>query len=230
MNIHTQEQKSSLSRAYLVYGTHSDVTYVSEHKVVIENGKAIIQEGQALGENQLRSALAKLTSTQGLRDLQWADEFSVCQSSSLQCWWTPAQRRWMHFESAGLKCSMPANNPALLWISQAKQLLVFALKENAKPEKGTALYHAPLYNVYEDGKVCHGTMNQGEDRDAWVDAFYASTFTHANPPQRKLTKFRTGNSALWKGLMSKQNKAFPVQHLIPMGCTLESTINKLSKS
>lgn len=227
-----------LSMAYLVYSNAhtymgSAPEYVSEHPVQFNpKGLPVIMPGRALKKEALKIALHQLARQQGVSDLVWVDEQTVATSPTLQIWWTPAQGRWMHFQSPGLETSLPAQNPPLLWLASGDQLIVFALNENVKPGPNSPLHHAPLFNVFADGKVCKGSMQKPKDGNAqtWVESFYAATFTHANPSNRRLTTYRNGDKALWKYLMtSKKKPVFPTDKLKPFGMTLGELIQKMEK-
>ncbi|ABD72093.1 hypothetical protein Rfer_4407 (plasmid) [Rhodoferax ferrireducens T118] len=239
MHLKTDEKKEfELEKAFLVYGARSsysrrEVGYVSEHNVNINSkGVPTIMKGRALKKDSLMAALRQLARQQGISDLVWVDDQTIATSSTLQVWWTPAQSRWMHFQSQGLQLSLPAQNPPLVWLACGECLMVFALKENIKPGPTTALHHAPLFNVFANAEVCAGSMQKPKDGNAkeWVESFYAATFTHANPPSRRLTTYRQGEKALWKHLMtSKKKPAFPTDKLKPFGKTLGEVVQNLEK-
>ena len=240
MHLTTEYEKSLvLNMAYLVYGSSSPysnsssgVDYVSEHPVELVGGVPVIQVGRAVKVESIKQTLTLLARSQGISDVVWTDDFTVVTSSSFQVWWTPAQSRWMHFKSPGLEMSLPGNNPPLVWAASGTELMVFAIKENCKPNATTELFEAPLFNVYAGGRVCQGSMQKPKDGSTkgWVDAFFAATATHANPPNRRLTTYPKGDKALWKHLMtSKKKPEFPVDKLISTKVTLGDLVKRLSK-
>ena len=238
MKIQTDDvQEAELTDAFLVYttghvyGGSRDVAYVSRHRVTLNRSKTpVIGAGVALQTAALKDALRELSRVQGQSEIVWADDFTVAAGPSLNVWWSAAQSRWMHFNTPGLVQSLPAKNPPLVWLANEKGLMVFALKENQRPGPDTALFHAPLFNVYASGDVCMGTMTVPALAEArkWEESFYAATSTHPNPPNRRLTTAKGGNVALWKRLMlSKCAPEFPVKDLIPVGKTLKEVIQKM---
>ena len=49
--------------------------------------------------------------------------------------------------------------PPMLWYASKYSLAVFALATDRRPKENTPLYYAPFLNIYEDGKVCMGTVS-----------------------------------------------------------------------
>ena len=101
-------------------------------------------------------------------------------------WFTKAQERALFF-SEGL--GIPNGNacvPPMVWCASKTTLRVFALKGSRRPQQHTPLYHAPFFNVYEDGSVCMGTVDvqvkQSASLDtfmkAWERYFFHSYFSH----------------------------------------------------
>jgi PRTRC genetic system protein B len=74
--------------------------------------------------------------------------------------------------------------PALLFVARRNGLSVYALRSDERPSKDTPLSMAPFYNVYDDGRVCTGSMKvpgklDPASTDQWSRAFFGSNFTHA---------------------------------------------------
>ncbi|WP_432328188.1 PRTRC system protein B [Mucilaginibacter sp. P25] len=108
------------------------------------------------------------------------------ENEGFAIWHTPPMQRNLFFSEA---LGIPSGNariPALLWQGSRDTLSVFALKGNRKPQSQTALYHAPFFNMYEDGKVCMGTVKRKIKADTcledfislWENYFFNSYFSH----------------------------------------------------
>lgn len=237
MDFVTNQSKAELSSAILLYkGSvgygQTSLAYASIHDVIKEKGAARrIGPGKALSIDAIESAVKSLADSAGIDLLQWSDESVVATSPTLSCWWTPAQQRWMHFKVDDFQRSGPAQQPALVWIVSKRHLFVFAVKQDAKPTADTELFDSPYLNVYKQGNVCTGSMaaNSASSREQWVKSFFESTFTHANPGDRKLTSYRGGNLALWKACMDKPEKPFPVSYLKSHKTTLGAMLKQMSK-
>src|SRR5690606_30896498 len=86
---------------------------------------------------------------------------------------TPPQTKTLRFSDyLGIPCGC-ANVPALLWKADSDTLMLYALKvkRNSQPTPDTVLYRAPFFNVYEDGKVCMGTVDTGFSQTNGVEEF-----------------------------------------------------------
>lgn len=220
-----------LDKAILLYrgGTRSH-RYASIHDVTLEDGAPVICEGEPLTMGALRASLEDIAVAQGAKTLVWASPYTVATGPGITAWWTPAQKRWMHFDEGDWKMHMPARQPPLMWVTVYGELYVFALNKDERPTPDTPLFNAPYYNVWRDGRVCQGSMSVqdlAEPRE-WEDAFYAATFTHPNDRGTlTLTTYRGGARALWTSLMKTGKKAFPIEHLVPRKHTAGEVLAQL---
>ena len=94
-----------------------------------------------------------------------------------------------------------------------------------RPEPDTWLYMAPYWNTYEDGRVCHGTMQTPqtvtiENLPQWSQAFFASEFTGSNLGIQQCSH-PEGFLGMWASLAGA--KRFPPQYLLRKG-RLEATL------
>lgn len=141
-------------------------------------------------------------------------------------WFTKAQKKDLFFVKNLDIPNGNANIPSLLWCADKFGLKIFALKSNKRPNENTPLFHAPFFNIYEDGKVCMGTVDVKikksssleEFIESWEDYFFNSYFSHLmnnhNPIQ--------GNCVnLWKDLIQNKN-SFPNDILINSKHTLKN--------
>ncbi|MEN2489089.1 PRTRC system protein B [Flavobacterium sp. B11] len=128
-------------------------------------------------------------------------------------WHTKSQKRPLYFiEGLGIPCG-EAYVPAMLWQADKRSLRVFALMGKRRPTEKTPLCHAPFFNIYEDDRVCMGSVNVEikesssieEFIKAWEDYFFNSYFSHLlgeNSPVK-------GNCvSLWKDLVTS-GRTFP---------------------
>lgn len=143
-------------------------------------------------------------------------------------WYTKPQKQKLYFsESLGLE-NGTISLPALAWKADKKNLSVFALKGRNKPKYGTLLYHAPFFNLYQDGNVCMGNVDVKireaasleEFISAWQGYFFGSYFSHHigghNPMKENLI-------SLYAELMEK-DLVFPADRLIRNGLTLKNLL------
>lgn len=89
----------------------------------------------------------------------------------------------MWFVEAGTSVSVKW--PHLVFIASEQNLRVFAVLGNKRPTPETKLYHAPLMNIFSDGRLCFGSAVR-PDRitvdsiPEWSAAIFDSRFSHVN--------------------------------------------------
>jgi PRTRC genetic system protein B len=144
-------------------------------------------------------------------------------------WFTKAMSRNMFFAE---KLNIPngkTNVPAMLWVANRNRLHLYALKTNTRPTENTLLYHAPFFNVYNDGAVCMGTVDVSikktasleEFTTAWECYFFNSYFSHLMQDHVPIK----GNCvSLWKSLI-QTGEAFPKDILIKTNRTLKNLLS-----
>lgn len=143
-------------------------------------------------------------------------------------WYTKSQKKPLYFiDGLGIPCGQ-AFVPAMVWQATKNSLRVFALLSNNRPTENTPLYYAPFFNIYEDGRVCMGSVNISikhsacaeEFTKAWEDYFFNSYFSHMmgeNSPVK-------GNCvSLWKDLVTS-GRIFPNEVLKSTAKTLKNLL------
>jgi PRTRC genetic system protein B len=143
-------------------------------------------------------------------------------------WFTPAAVVPLLFQKS---LKIPSGNaaiPPLIWKATAKSLAVYACRENDRPTANTKLYHAPFFNLYENGQVCMGTVSVSIPSDCslekfmtlWQSYFFGSYFAHmlidSSPVEGNVIE-------LWQGLVGT-GQPFPLKRLKPCTTTLKQII------
>lgn len=102
-------------------------------------------------------------------------------------WHTPPTKLSLFFKNElGIPCGK-AYVPALLWKATRSELYLYALVDTVKPTLKTALYYAPFFNIYDDGRVCMGTVDidlpdhtsLDDFIKTWQQYFFHSYFSHS---------------------------------------------------
>jgi PRTRC genetic system protein B len=182
--------------ALVIYQANDDDnrdTYV-EHFDMDKNGNPI--NAHPLSEREAKM-LAKSLNTEKEKSKAFLKSESILPTHILYInptengsviWYTKARKTKLFFtESLGIPNGI-ATIPAILWMASKQHLTVFALTSDKRPTEKTALYHAPFFNVYENGNVCMGTVNVDiknsasveEFIHAWESYFFNSRFSHLN--------------------------------------------------
>jgi PRTRC genetic system protein B len=216
-----------LQSAILLY-TESDhrigATHATIHEVEQRGGRNNILAGRLVTDADLGTLIKGLTDTQQSGGAQWLESSVLAHGAGRTIWFTPSTTHSMFFE-----CSQHVENgfdghgtapvPALVWMVKGQQFYCFAVKCNGRPERGERLYQAPFFNVWSNGQVCQGSAPfpkpEGDQSPSkWVDAFFASVFTHPNFKQKDRLIKGENPAIFWKSLLGGTHKSFPKKHLV----------------
>lgn len=218
---------------YETKGINTDV-YV-EHFDMDKNGNPI--NAHPLTEREAK-VLAKALKTEKDKNSAFLKPNGILPTNILHInpsekgtvlWYTKAQKRQLYFVDGLDIPSGMTSIPPMIWYANRNSLSVFALANDRRPTEQTPLYFTPFFNIYEDGKVCMGSVNVSiknsasleEFVSAWEDYFFNSYFSHLlgnNSPIK-------GNCAnLWKELI-ETGKPFPKEVLKKNGKTLKDVLS-----
>lgn len=143
-------------------------------------------------------------------------------------WQTPAMRERIIFSDHLPVKSGHVFVPPLLWKATSKNLSLWALTDNKRASLDTKLYHAPFFNLWENGSVCMGTVRIDIPRDCcleeftskWQRYFFDSKFDHLLGLD---TSTKKNIVQLWQELVNTEKK-FPVEHLKQTSLTLKNIL------
>jgi PRTRC genetic system protein B len=238
INIDSGTSKMELRGAILLYadaGTVQGNTCFASFHDVKNMGKAEqpnvqIMPGTPLNQQALMQTLGSLADRYAI-STDLLPEYVLSYSPLHLIWWMPAGKRRVFLKTAadGAQSEI-VPHPALLFAIVQGSWYVFAMKGNARPTKATALFHAPFFNMYDDGSVCVGTAKAPQstllaETGEWERAFFDSVFTHVN--EHRKVKYRGGEYGLWRSLMKGKRKEFPETALMSNGHTLGSLMASL---
>ncbi len=116
-------------------------------------------------------------------------------------WYNKPQKRLLYFiDNLGIP-NGTTYVPTLIFKATKTELSVYALKSNRKPTMNTKLYYAPFFNIYENGKICMGSVDVKVSKsqsleefiNLWEDHFFNSYFSHLlsnyNPIKNNIVEF-----------------------------------------
>jgi PRTRC genetic system protein B len=105
--------------------------------------------------------------------------------------------------------------PGLVFVcSPGRPPRVYAAR--ARPTSlGAFLYHAPLFNVFRDGRSCPGTHRYPERLEEIPESFFQSFFSPTADPRGRSKRYPDDLLQLWEELEGK--KSYPVRDLVPFG-------------
>lgn len=105
--------------------------------------------------------------------------------------------------------------PGLIFVcTPGRTPRVYAAKRRPK-SLGDTIYHAPLFNVFSDGRTCQGTHKFPDELTSIPESFFLSFFTCEAHPYNRSKKYPKDLLKLWVELDGKSR--YPMKDLIPLG-------------
>lgn len=208
----------------VVFGNrHKNKNYLQVHDISKKGNAFTWGEGKPFQREQL-AQMGEALRTEQITSLKLKgllpEEilfFQPSVSGSRFMWFIPAQKHYITFTSeVGIKTGT-YKFPALLMAVINNTMYIFAIKTNKKPDLKTELFHAPFFNVYNDGKVCMGTVTEArrkafldEELDRWQRRFFGGKFTTAHGEDDRIAKNWT-----FKKAYAKARVCYPAAALHP---------------
>jgi len=220
-------------KALVVFNDDKKNTYVESYDMD-ENGCPVNAHPLTVGESV---KLAKALDTSDALQRNFLKPAGLLPSNVLYInpdhngfavWHTPKQRVNLLFVERLKIPNGIASIPALLWKASKDNLYIYALADNTTVSEHTALYNAPFFNLYEDGKVCMGTVKINIPSDClleefialWQNYFFNSFFSHTLGGRSSVK----GNIIqLWQSLIGKR-KSFPAEVLLQKKLTVKQIL------
>jgi len=105
--------------------------------------------------------------------------------------------------------------PGLIFVcSPGKPPRVFAAKKRPRSAE-EVIYHAPLFNLFPDGRTCPGTHSFPERIEEIPDSFFRSFFSMEASHWGRSRKYPENLLKLWEDLEGRRQ--YPVEDLVPFG-------------
>ena len=105
--------------------------------------------------------------------------------------------------------------PGLVFVcQQGRSPRVYAAKRRPRKPEDT-LYHAPLFNLFGDGRTCAGTHRFPQEVADIPKSFFMAFFTREADIRGRSKRHPDNLLALWEELDGK--KRFPLRDLVPWG-------------
>lgn len=105
--------------------------------------------------------------------------------------------------------------PGLIFIcSPGRFPRVYAAKKRPRSPKDT-IYHAPLFNLFDDGRTCPGTHKFPGQISEIPESFFTSFFSPEASHRDRSKKYPNSLLSLWEEIDGKAR--YPLKDLVPMG-------------
>lgn len=148
--------------------------------------------------------------------------------NGMAIWFTPSQKVKLFFKESLNIPSGEAWVPSLVWKATKESLSLFAVNSKNRPTITTKLFHAPFFNLYENGSVCMGTVNVEIDNSCdldsfvskWQNYFWNSYFSHLIGTD---VRAKINIVQLWKEQIAT-GKQFPNNLLVKHSLTIQNLL------
>ncbi|OGV45839.1 MAG: hypothetical protein A2017_18230 [Lentisphaerae bacterium GWF2_44_16] len=225
----------SLDSALLIYGVTGAVV-ATRHSV--KNGR--IEPGHVVDAEEIHELFNE--ALKGVKkhgtEINFVPKNLLAIGKERIIWRCPGKKRPIFFKAINKKLNKISGKsfsfPDLVFRVSAGRLYVYAAKrkDRAIEAKKLSLYHAPFYNIYDDGNVClpHNITHPGcniDDIPDWEKLFFESNFSHAGGGTKLC--FTGGHDAFWLNYSKKNSKSFPDSVLKPMRKTLSTIVKNGEK-
>lgn len=235
IRVHSEETPFRALNAILLYGQHQP-SYASIHDVRVDpDGGLSIEAGTSASVDGLKKLFETLDPSR-VSHPTFLDPRLLSQGPSWSVWWVRPQTRRVWFKGSDFrKTSAEVPHPGLVFAVSPCGWYVFAVAGKTRPRPTTKLYQAPYLNIYEDGKICEGSMQRPDeaapdDLDAWGACFFNSYFTHPNIHQpNRLVKYRGGPIRFWNAMLAGKYAKFPTEVLVPLNLSVEHLLENLGE-
>lgn len=233
----SEPEKITAAFALMIYVRESGTSIV-KHPVRVGARDTVIEPGQPFALDDFAAFDAILRGRSSALSL--LPSRLLAQTPSWLVWYVEPTVRamWFRGESKAHKLTVPW--PGMVFVARPGTMYVAAYSGRARPTEDTPLYHAPLANIYADGKVCLGSaiLPRGtavEDIPGYETVIYDTLFTHPNHDRtlrlgRRRTTGNAEHARFWRGLARAKARTCPARHLSPMGRTLRLWLNALQRN
>jgi len=203
------------------------------HDIKDTDKGAVMGVGRIMSEADKQELKDYLNGEHNIRDC-WIPENVMMLNSSQMVWYKPAHKRMMHFKVKGKSHAVELMWPSLIFQATPHGLRVAAYAGKGRPKLDQPLYHAPIWNIYSDGRLCTGSADTTsiisvESMKIWETAIYDTIFTHSNhvnviAHHTKKQKFAPVSDARYLKFIkakAKKGEAFKAKDMVPMKRTLQ---------
>lgn len=228
-------QQLDLKAALLYYrgapsaaGDYWQIHSVEKNKA----GVPVLREGIPV-ERRTLAELCKEILPSLYQNIGWIDPGLLAYGAGSEgplLFWRPSIRRSIYFGRTLNLESGIVTWPALVFLARPKELHVFAVNADQRPELDTPLLMPPFFNIYEDCRVCLGTTRAPatcwpDETQRWGEAFYKSEFTQAGAKDRLFLK-RGSLAAFWRSRPAAKTNGFPYKQLKGAGLTIRDLLRR----
>lgn len=224
MNKELMGSKLSPESVVIIYSSNNGRDYYLEQRSVQSvGGKNVLMAPVPMPEETIKNIARKYvaSSSSKIHHATLIPEFILHGFSDIGktvvIWYRPAMVRKLNFDSAlRIKGEKMVKVPATLYAIINRELFVFALDNDSRPDAKTKLYNAPFFNIYVDGNVCLGSARLGNKQstfEAEAERFERAFYMAEQNGGDRTTTCKTPLKKLWATLIGSK-AMFPKKELI----------------
>lgn len=237
VEMHTALIFSSVLPASIGYS--SRVPMVVRHGITMVDGRPVMDVGHLVHEDDVDDLLRLLRSDQATSRSPFLPADLVGLSSGFAAWCVEGRRRRMWFRFGGKSTALNVVWPHLVIAAAHDRVHVCAVAKPVVRGQDVRVFHAPLMNIYDTGRVCmpgSARVAPGLDgRDAAQQVVFDTAFSHVNHTRtlrggrgkaREVDTFAL--HAYWKA-RARAATPPPVGDMVPMGRTLSQWLAEIAR-
>lgn len=198
------------------------------HDVKQSPSGSVIGAGRLLSEADKQELRDYLNGEDGIKG-EWLPKNLMLINCQKMVWYVPSKIRTMHIKAGDKTLHLKIKWPSLVFCADSHgRLKIAAYAGTGRPNLTQPLYHAPLWNIYGDTRLCAGgaeTTNiiAVSSMKIWEDAVFETVFTHSNH-DRVLPDTKAGKQRAYLTFIknkAKSGAAFRASDMSPLKKTLE---------
>ena len=231
IEVSLEDNRYVLSAAVMLYAQVGkpygpDGAIATVHHVRDVGGKPVIGAGRPMTESDYVAMIGALA-PKARPQMEWMDGNVLAKGLGKMIWWTPPMTRAMFFQKSSMFGASTIDGqgvcplPGMVWMTDGRDLFVYAFRGNTVPDKTTRLCQAPLFNVWAKGQVCVGNATvpddtQKGDPKAWERFLFDSHFTHPNFAEKDRLVKGHNPSQFWSEMVKSPSERFPEDVLVDL--------------
>lgn len=189
---------------------------------------AVITAGRVFSEADKQELRDYLNGEDGIK-AEWLPSNLMLINSHKMVWYVPSKLRTMHIKVGDKVQHIKLKWPSLVFQADSNgRLKIAAYAGSGRPSLTQPLYHAPLWNIYADTRLCSGSATTTniisvKSMKVWEEAVFDTLFTHSNH-QRVLPNTATGKQRSYLPFIKNKAKtgaSFRACDMTPLKMTLE---------
>lgn len=189
---------------------------------------SVIGAGRLLSEADKQEIRDYLNGEDGIKG-EWLPSNLMLINSQKMVWYIPSKIRTMHIKAGEKVLHIKLKWPSLVFQADSSgRLKIAAYAGSGRPKLTQPLYHAPLWNIYADTRLCSGSATTTniisvKSMKVWEEAVFDTVFTHSNH-DNVLPNTKAGKQRAYLPFVKNKAKTgatFRVCDMTPLKMTLE---------